>query len=63
MTQVTDADVGILHQGYFGLNTSDIERQRGFYETLGFVGEIYPAGPDTSTTFARSLGSGSFQNP
>jgi catechol 2,3-dioxygenase-like lactoylglutathione lyase family enzyme len=31
-------------------------RQRAFYDTLGFKGEIYPAGPETSTTFARSLG-------
>jgi catechol 2,3-dioxygenase-like lactoylglutathione lyase family enzyme len=33
-----------------------MERQRAFYDTLGFKGEIYPAGPETSTTFARSLG-------
>ena len=56
VTQVTQADLGLLRQGYFGLNTSDMERQRAFYETLGFIGEIYPAGPETSTTFARSLG-------
>lgn len=56
VTQVTQADLGLLHQGYFGLNTSDMERQRAFYEMLGFKGEIYPAGPETSTTFARSLG-------
>ncbi len=56
VTQITQADLGLLHQGYFGLNTSDIERQRAFYEMLGFKGEIYPAGPETSTTFARSLG-------
>ncbi|MEM9623834.1 MAG: VOC family protein [Pseudomonadota bacterium] len=54
--QVTQADLGLLRQGYFGLNTSDMEKQRQFYELLGFVGEIYPAGPETSTTFARSLG-------
>ena len=34
----------------------DLERQRAFYDTLGFIGEIYPAGPETSTTFAQSLG-------
>ncbi|MCB1684455.1 MAG: VOC family protein [Pseudomonadales bacterium] len=56
ITQLTRADLGLLRQGYFGLNTSDMERQRAFYATLGFIGEIYPAGPETSTTFARSLG-------
>ena len=56
VTQVAQADLGLLRQGYFGLNTSDIERQRTFYETLGFIGEIYPAGPETSTTFAQALG-------
>ncbi len=56
VTQVTQADLGLLRQGYFGLNTTDIERQRAFYDTLGFIGEIYPAGPETSTTFAQSLG-------
>jgi len=56
VTQVTQADLGLLRQGYFGINTSDMARQRAFYETLGFKGEIYPAGPETSTTFARSLG-------
>jgi catechol 2,3-dioxygenase-like lactoylglutathione lyase family enzyme len=56
VTQITQADIGILHQGYFGLNTTDIERQRALYKTLGFIGEIYPAGPETSTTFAQSLG-------
>jgi catechol 2,3-dioxygenase-like lactoylglutathione lyase family enzyme len=56
VTQVTEADLGIERQGYFGLNTSDIERQRTFYKTLGFIGEIYPAGPETSETFAQSLG-------
>ena len=56
VTQVTQADLGILRQGYFGLNTTDIKRQRALYDTLGFIGEIYPAGPETSTTFAQSLG-------
>jgi len=56
VTQVTRADLGLLRQGYFGLNTSDMARQRAFYDMLGFKGEIYPAGPETSTTFARSLG-------
>ena len=56
VTQVAQADLGLLRQGYFGLNTSDIERQRTFYETLGFIGEIYPAGPETSKTFAQALG-------
>ena len=55
VTQVTQADLGLLCQGYFGLNTSDMERQRAFYDLLGFKGEIYPAGPETSQTFAQSL--------
>ena len=54
--QHAEADLGIVCQGYFGLNSSDIERQRAFYKMLGFRGEIYPAGPETSTSFARSLG-------
>jgi catechol 2,3-dioxygenase-like lactoylglutathione lyase family enzyme len=56
VTQLTQADIGIVRQGYFGLNTSDMARQRAFYGLLGFKGEIFPAGPETSTTFARSLG-------
>ena len=56
VTQVTQANLGLMRQGYFGLNTTDMERQRAFYDTLGFIGEIYPAGPETSTTFAQSLG-------
>jgi catechol 2,3-dioxygenase-like lactoylglutathione lyase family enzyme len=56
VTQPTQADLGLLRQGYFGLNTSDMARQRTFYDTLGFKGEIFPAGPETSTTFARALG-------
>ncbi len=56
VTQVTKADLGVLRQGYFGLNTTDIERQRALYDTMGFIGEIYPAGPETSTTFAQALG-------
>jgi catechol 2,3-dioxygenase-like lactoylglutathione lyase family enzyme len=56
VTQVTQADLGLMRQGYFGLNTTDMKRQRAFYDTLGFIGEIYPAGPETSTTFAQSLG-------
>ena len=56
ITQQVQADLGVLRQGYFGLNTTDIERQRALYKTLGFIGEIYPAGPERSTSFARSLG-------
>lgn len=56
VTQIAKADLGLMRQGYFGLNTSDMTRQRAFYDTLGFKGEIYPAGPETSTTFARALG-------
>ncbi|MGA0838614.1 MAG: VOC family protein, partial [Pseudomonadales bacterium] len=54
--QTASADIGLLRQGYFGLNTSDMERQRKFYDLLGFKGEIYPAGPETSESFAQSLG-------
>ncbi len=56
VTQVAEADLGLQRQGYFGLNTTDMEIQRKFYETLGFIGEVYPAGPETSTTFAQALG-------
>ena len=56
ITQVTRANLGLLRQGYFGLNTSNLERQRAFYAMLGFIGEIYPAGPERSTTFAQALG-------
>lgn len=56
VSQETEADLGLLRQGYFGLNTTDIERQRELYELMGFIGEIYPAGPETSTSFAQSLG-------
>ena len=56
ITQLAQADLGLERQGYFGLNTTDIDAQRTFYETLGFTGEIYPAGPETSTTFAQALG-------
>ncbi|MBT7452133.1 MAG: hypothetical protein HN793_14945 [Rhodospirillaceae bacterium] len=56
VTQTAEGDLGLLRQGYFGLNTTDIERQRTLYDTMGFIGEIYPAGPETSTTFAQSLG-------
>lgn len=56
ITQLTQANLGLLRQGYFGLNTSNLERQREFYAMLGFIGEIYPAGPERSTTFAQSLG-------
>ena len=56
VTQEAKADLGLLRQGYFGLNTTSMERQRAFYDTLGFKGEIYPAGPETSETFAQSLG-------
>jgi len=56
VTQVTQAEIELVSQAYFGVNTSNLETQRAFYATLGFIGEIYPAGPETSTTFARSLG-------
>ena len=54
--QVTSADLRVQRQGYFGLNTTDMAKQRALYEAMGFIGEIYPAGPETSETFAQSLG-------
>ena len=40
VTQVTQADLGLTGQAYFGLNTSDMDRQRAFYGALGFIGEV-----------------------
>jgi hypothetical protein len=45
VTQVTRADLGLQRQGYFGLNTSDMARQRAFYETLGSSARSSPQDP------------------
>jgi catechol 2,3-dioxygenase-like lactoylglutathione lyase family enzyme len=56
VTQYTEADLGVTGYVYFGINTSDIFVQQDFYRTLGIEGEIFPAGPETSMTYAQSLG-------
>jgi catechol 2,3-dioxygenase-like lactoylglutathione lyase family enzyme len=56
VTQFTVADLNVKAQVYFGVNTSDFFKQLDFYETLGFKGTIYPAGPEECKTFAQSLG-------
>lgn len=56
VTQFTEADLDVKAQVYFGVNTSSMERQRAFYNTLGLTGEIFPAGPEECKTFAQSLG-------
>jgi catechol 2,3-dioxygenase-like lactoylglutathione lyase family enzyme len=56
VTQFTETDLNVRAQMYFGLNTSDFFSQLDFYDTLGIVGHIYPAGPEECKTFAQSLG-------
>jgi catechol 2,3-dioxygenase-like lactoylglutathione lyase family enzyme len=57
VTQFTEqTDIEITTLMYFGLNTSAFFVQQDFYRTLGILGEIYPAGPETSMTYAQSLG-------
>jgi len=56
VTQFTESDLNVKAQVYFGLNTSDFFSQLDFYDTLGIVGHIYPAGPEECRTFAQSLG-------
>lgn len=56
VNQFTRADINVRALMYFGINTSDMERQREFYNTLGLTGEIFPAGPEECKSFARSLG-------
>ena len=41
--QYTEADINVRAKMYFGINTSNMARQREFYNTLGLTGEIYPA--------------------
>ena len=54
--QYTEADINVRAKMYFGINTSNMARQREFYNTLGLTGEIYPAGPEECKSFAQSLG-------
>jgi len=56
VNQFTKAEINVRALMYFGINTSDIDRQREFYNTLGLTGEIFPAGPEECRSFARSLG-------
>lgn len=56
VTQFTESDINVRAKMYFGVNTSDIFAQRNFYNTLGLVGDIFPAGPEQCRSFARSLG-------
>ena len=56
VTQITEADINVKAQVYFGLNTSEFEKQLEFYDTLGIDMHINPAGPEECKTFARSLG-------
>lgn len=56
VTQFTETDINVRAKMYFGVNTSNMDTQRAFYNTLGLTGEIFPAGPEQSQTFAQSLG-------
>ncbi len=56
VVQYTEANFDVRAKVYYGLNTSDMDRQRAFYNTLGLSGEIFPAGPEVCRTFAQSLG-------
>lgn len=54
--QYTESSINVRAKMYFGINTSSMERQREFYNTLGLTGEIFPAGPEQCKSFAQSLG-------
>ncbi len=56
VTQLTESNINVRAQMYFGLNTSNFVDQLAFYDKLGITGHINPAGPDECKTFARSLG-------
>lgn len=56
VTQVTQSSLNVRALVYYGINTSSIDNQRIFYNTLGLTGEIFPAGPEQCRSFARSLG-------
>lgn len=54
--QFTQSNFNVRALVYFGVNTSSMDNQRIFYGTLGLKGEIFPAGPESCRSFARSLG-------
>lgn len=56
IVQFTEATINVRANVYYGLNTSNMDAQRAFYDTLGLFGEIFPAGPEVCRTFAQSLG-------
>lgn len=56
VTQYTESSINVRAKMYFGVNTSDMDTQRAFYNTLGLTGEIFPAGPEECRSFAQSLG-------
>ena len=56
VTQLTEANINVRAQMYFGLNTSNFADQLAFYDKLGIAVHINPAGPEECKTFARSLG-------
>lgn len=56
VTQFTETAFNVRALVYYGINTSSISNQRMFYNTLGLKGEIFPAGPESCRSFARSLG-------
>jgi catechol 2,3-dioxygenase-like lactoylglutathione lyase family enzyme len=56
VTQVTETAFNVRALVYYGINTSNIDAQRTFYDTLGLTGEIFPAGPESCRSFAQSLG-------
>lgn len=56
VTQQTTSSLNVRALVYFGINTSSIDNQRNFYNTLGLRGSIFPAGPETCRSFAQSLG-------
>lgn len=56
VTQMTEANINVRAQMYFGVNTSNFNNQLAFYDKLGIDMHINPAGPEECKTFARSLG-------
>lgn len=54
--QFTESTLDVKAKVYFGINTSDMVKQRSFYKTLGLLGDIFPAGPPSCEGFAQSLG-------
>lgn len=56
VTQFTETAFNVRALVYYGINTSSMDNQRMFYNTLGLTGEIFPAGPESCRSFAQSLG-------